>query len=402
MNNNIEKRLIELKISFTKIVDIKNDDLNTFNILELRMSKLKETYAEFIQNNKSNLFVFGLDSFRFQSKLIDIEHDDMNRLFLAISNRVYCEYFKLFKIIIQYIQENITDKKLLELVIVNDVFPIYKDLEPYKKYDFDIIQNIHEVLITLLGSLNGILTNKEHELKIYQSKNNVGFNIDNFVNTINYNNIILREKVILFITYLEFFHKLHHKYFKRFTTKLQLMYSQIIHDIKFEDNEELNKTKNRDMLNELKDDDEIDNKILKDLKSSINNDSGSEVGIIESLTSLSQDSNENDIIKAEEKIENNIELIITIAEEEIVEEEKIETNKEEKIEINKEEKIEINKEEEANKEEIEEDDDVSTVTMESVQNTNTNTIDDNELLSKPDITIKPKRKYKARKVAANK
>jgi hypothetical protein len=396
MNNNIEKRLNELKISFTKIVDIKNDDLNTFNILEIRMSKLKETYAEFIQNNKSNLFVFGLDSFRFQSKLIDIEHDDMNRLFLAISNRVYCEYFKLFKIIIQYIQENITDKKLLELVIANDAFPIYKDLEPYKKYEFDIIQNIHEVLITLLGSLNGILTNKEHELKIYQTKNNVGFNIDNFVNTFNYNNIILREKVILFITYLEFFHKLHHKYFKRFTTKLQLMYSQIIHDIKFEDNEELNKTKNRDMLNELKDDDEIDNKILKDLKSSINNDSGSEVGIIESLTSLSQDSNEIDVIKVEEKIENNIELIITNSEVVEVVEEVVEV-----VEV----VVENNNElinEEPNKEEIEEDDDVSTVTMESVQNVNTNTIDDNELLDKPDITIKPKRKYKARKVAANK
>jgi hypothetical protein len=50
------------------------------------MNKLKELYKEFVSNNKNNLFVFGLDSFRFQSKLIDIEYDDMKRLFLAITN----------------------------------------------------------------------------------------------------------------------------------------------------------------------------------------------------------------------------------------------------------------------------------------------------------------------------
>jgi len=287
MENSIEERLNDLKISFSKITDIKNEDLNTFSILEIKMNKLKELYKEFVSNNKNNLFVFGLDSFRFQSKLIDIEYDDMKRLFLAITNRMYCEYFKLLKIIIDYIKESVDDKKLLDFVKVNDKYPVYKDLEPFKQYDFGIIQNLHELLLTLLSSINNILIIKDYDLKMYRTKNNFGLNIDNFVNTFNFNNIVMREKVILFITYLEFFHKLHNKYFKRFTTKLQLMYSQITHDIKFDDNEESKKNKNDNMLNNLEDE-EIGGKLLKELKASINDsnidsESGSEFEMFENL-----------------------------------------------------------------------------------------------------------------------
>jgi hypothetical protein len=295
MDNIIEKRLNELKVSFTKIADAKNEDLRTFEILEIKMHKLKEMYSEFVNNNKSNLFVFGLDSFRFQGKLIDIEYNDMKRLFLAITNRMYCEYFKLFKIIVDYIKYDCDDKKLLDFINVNDTYPIYKDLEPFKQYDFEIIQNLHELLINLLTSLNNILINKEYDLKLYQTKNNIGLSIDNFVNTFNFNNIMLKEKIVLFITYLEFFHKLHNKYFKRFTTKLQLMYSQITHDIKFEDNDESKKIKNKTMLNDLQDE-EVGKNILKELKASINDnaesENGSEFEMIDKLKtsrSISQD-----------------------------------------------------------------------------------------------------------------
>ena len=77
----------------------------------------------FIQNNKNQVFVFGLDSFHFQSKLIDIEYDDTKRLFMAIGNRMYCEYFKLNKIIIEYILNNIKEKKITEIIKINN-YPI--------------------------------------------------------------------------------------------------------------------------------------------------------------------------------------------------------------------------------------------------------------------------------------
>ena len=268
----MDTRINELKINFTKILDLKNENVKTFGILEAKICKLKEFYSEFVKNNKNNLFIFGLDSFHFQGKLIDIEYEDIQRLYSAITNRIYCEYFKLYKIIVQYILDNITEQKIIDLVYVNNSYPIYKDLEPFKKYDFEIIQSLHEFIIILLNSINGFLMNKEHDLKTHQIKNNIGLNIDNFVNTFQFNNVMLREQLILFISYIEFFHKLHLKYLTRFTTKTHIFFSQITNDIKFEDTSKMNKMKRASIL-ETFDNENMDNDVIIELKNSISGDS---------------------------------------------------------------------------------------------------------------------------------
>jgi hypothetical protein len=259
-------RLNNLTQDFTNIVELKDDNIKTLDILIQKINKLKEIYAEFIKNNKQSIFIFGLDSFHFQGKLIDIEYEDMNRLFLAITNRMYCEYFKLYKIIIEYISNNITDPKLLDLIKISNNYPVYKDLEPFKLYNFEIIQNIHEIIITLLHSINQCIINKERDLDAHKVKNNTGLNIDNFVTTFNFNIVIMREKLTLFVTYIEFFHKLHNKYLKRFTTKLQLMFSQINNDIKFDDTDQTKR------LRDIKDDN-VDNTLLVELHHSMNDSS---------------------------------------------------------------------------------------------------------------------------------
>ena len=94
----METRLAKLQTDFNNVITIRNSVKNIFDILQLRIDKLKVFYSEFIRDSKNDMFIFGLDSFRFQSKLIDIEYEDMTRMFLAINNRMYCEYFKLYKI----------------------------------------------------------------------------------------------------------------------------------------------------------------------------------------------------------------------------------------------------------------------------------------------------------------
>jgi hypothetical protein len=263
----MEERLSNLKTNFIKIVEARDNNINIFSILHSRILKIKENYAEFIKNNKQQLFIFTLDSFHFQGKLIDIEYNDMKRLFYSIMNKMYCEYYKLYKIIIDYVNENVDDKKVIELINVNTNYPEYKDLEPFKQYDFQYIQVLHENIIVILNAVNGYLLNKEHDLKIYQNKNNIGFNIDNFVNTFHFNNVIMKEKITLFITYIEFFHKMHTKYLTRFTTKIQLMLSQINHDIKFE-NPQDDKLNYKNVIKKLKEDN-IDKNIIKELKFNI-------------------------------------------------------------------------------------------------------------------------------------
>jgi hypothetical protein len=276
----MESRIGELKNDFNNIIHIRSTVKSIFDILEQRIEKLKNLYSDFIQHNENQLFIFGLDSFRFQSKLIDIEYEDMMRLFLAINNRMYCEYFKLYKIIIEYIFQNITDKKITEVIKVNN-FPVYKDLEPYREYKFEIVLDLHENILVLLSSIINNIDNKENELLIYQNKKKIGLSIDNFITSFNYDIIMMKEKVILFLTYIEFFHQLHTKYLKRFSNKIQLMYTHINNDIRFDESLELNADKQHEILSEFTHSN-IDKQLLSDLKRTINvetnSDSGSERG----------------------------------------------------------------------------------------------------------------------------
>jgi len=263
----MEINLEQLKKKFVTIKDIRNKVTIIFQILENHLTKLKHTFYEFVVNNKQHLFVFGLDSFQFQSKLIDIECDDMKRLFLAINNRMYCEYYKLYKIISEYVNQNITDKKTLEIVKVTNTFPVYKDLEPYKQYNFETIQEIHENIILLLYGINEFIVNKESELQIHQKKQKTGLNINNFVTTFNYNIVMIKEKGLLFISYIEFFHTLHTKYLQRFAMKMNLMYTQVTHDIRFDDTPKTTEIKKKELINNFEND-QVDISLIKQIRNS--------------------------------------------------------------------------------------------------------------------------------------
>jgi len=260
-----EDKLTQIKTTFIKIIELKMENEKKISILDTKIVKLKSMYNEFIKNNQETLCVFGLDSLYFQGKIIDIEYDDVKRLFSAIINRMYCEFFKLYKIIVDYIKSNIKDKKLLELVNIHNQFPVYKDLEPFKKYDFDVVQSIHDVIVELLYALHNYFTIKERELEKHKAKNKIGFNIDNFVNTVYFNNIMLREKITLFISYLDFFHRLNIKYLSRYYHKLDMMLNQINSDIHFEEKNDENASYEIIDVREIK-----ENQVIQNDKNNLN------------------------------------------------------------------------------------------------------------------------------------
>jgi hypothetical protein len=249
----------------------------------------------------------------------------------------------------EYISKTINDVKILDTLKINNNYPVYKDLEPFKVYPFEIIHNIHDTIVTLLHSINACIINKEEELAGYKLKNNTGINIDNFVNTFNYNIIIMREKMVLFITYMEFFHKLHNKYLKRFTTKLHLMTNQINNDIKF-DNIDQPKTNEVD-ISAVKIDQADDNVILN--IEPLPNDNGlimeEEIGVEEKeeefvVEEKGEELEEETVIEEKEEEELEEETVIDEKEEEfVVEEKEVELDEEHMIE-EKEEELELEEE----------------------------------------------------------
>jgi len=124
---------------FEEIKSIRFFIKNTFKTLTEKHTEIKEQYKTYIEANKKCEY---LDSFYFQIKLLDYDYDTTHKLYNYIDNRIYCDYYKLFIIIYTFFKLNFKNEKS-EMILKNTKYPIYKDLEPYKSYDFDTINDIH-------------------------------------------------------------------------------------------------------------------------------------------------------------------------------------------------------------------------------------------------------------------
>ena len=253
MDTQIENRINLLKSEHNELIDLKEENKQLFDKLKAKIVQLQSWYNKYVAEHKDHLFIFGLDSFHYQGKIIDVEYEDMMRLYCSISNRMYCEYYKLYQIMIKYVMENVKDKKVIDIITSNNSFPMYKDLEPYKQYGSETISQLHDIVLLLFSGLKNVLDKKQEELRMHKAKNDIGLNIDNFIQTFQFDNTVLEQKLSLFISYMEFFHKMHIKYLKRFTSKMNLFSSQIDHDIKI-DSTSRSKERRKSMIDEFKHD----------------------------------------------------------------------------------------------------------------------------------------------------
>ncbi len=218
---------------FTNLKKIKTELDVLLNTLKLKLTKLKDTYVDFVQNNKSNVFIFGLDSFYFQTSLLQKEYNYLIDYKNTIINRMYGEYYKLFKLIIEYIDRSHVDNKLKD-ILKKKQYPRYDDLDDRKTYDFNLIVQLNEDILSIVNGLINILKGKEQSLKQYTTNQNYGLNVNNFVSTYNYEVNVLQEQINLYEKYLDFFYHVHEKLFKRLITKISILEAQINADIKFE------------------------------------------------------------------------------------------------------------------------------------------------------------------------
>jgi len=227
--------------------------------------KLNEYYHELIKENNSNIFIFGIDSLFFQNKLIENELDNSIKLFDFILNRMYSEHYKLYRMIYNFINETFKDHDKLMNIENDHNFPKYNDLDIYKKYDFSLIINIHKEISNMFSLLQELLNDKIKTLKEHKKKNNIGLNIDNFVNTFHFEVNQIDNQVKLFKNYLSFFNDNHLKNLNRFYSKVDLLYKQINDDLNFSLND-MNDDKSNNNFN-----DTINNNI--DIEQFNNNDS---------------------------------------------------------------------------------------------------------------------------------
>ena len=200
-------------------------ELNTiFDEIDEKLGVLNEMHSAMVKTHQDKNYTSGLDSFHFQNKLIQLEYDNMKNVFNFIDNRVYCEYYKLHRMLFDFIGKEIKDKAIVDkLLITYKKYPIYKDLEPTKIYDFNITIEINHTIQNAIEILKEYLSGKKKELSDEKKRSEIGINIHSIIHEQLYNNIILEERIHMFENYLNTFISHHSKYFSRLTIKSKLM-----------------------------------------------------------------------------------------------------------------------------------------------------------------------------------
>jgi len=135
---------------------------------------------------------------------------------------------------VNYNKSTVDDDDVLKVCENKSKYPVYKDLEQYKVYDFELINRIHDDILTLLETMNKFVIKKEKELEVDETNTLNGLNLHIVVNTIDFNITSLKQKLKLYINYLKSFHKYHITYLSRLSIKIGIMCGQINKDIKIE------------------------------------------------------------------------------------------------------------------------------------------------------------------------
>jgi hypothetical protein len=189
-----------------------------------KKGEIYQNYIEYVDKNKKNNF-FGLDSLHFQNKLIEIQYETITKQYQFVDNRMYCDYYKLFGLITQFLKKNYNDN--FDNLLKNKHYPVYKDLEQYKVYDFNIVNDIHRDIIVLIKHLYEKVNSVKNEIDNDKQKMFGGLNIANYVYNFIFSNTVTETNVKLFEEYLDSYHSHHITVLQHLKETFLLMLNQL-------------------------------------------------------------------------------------------------------------------------------------------------------------------------------
>jgi hypothetical protein len=219
MSDNLSHNLEKLKSTFNNILLLRNDVTKTKNIVNSKIVQLKTVFGELSKSTTKKTLLFSLDSFFFQYKLFSVELESIDKFRILLNNRMYCDYYKLYLLIINYIKDHADE--LLEESLEFRAFPVYKDLEPFQEYNLEDIRNIHSDIMKYIHYLYRCYEVNHEMILNYNKKTRIGFSISNLLNTLEHDNTKLKQQMMLYINYLSFFHISQTKHLKKLLNRLK-------------------------------------------------------------------------------------------------------------------------------------------------------------------------------------
>ena len=211
-----------LRESFNVNMQILHTILEKQGYIKEKLDVLKTKYSDMIQNNKKKIFIFCLDSYYFQYKMLVVEMENINNTVCMIKNRIYGDYYKLYNVILSESNLNID---LSHFATKIKKYIPYKDIEPFFEYNNKDVIELHNDILQIINLMYKDFLQKE--LKSIQYNEEKNLTVDNFIQTLNYDNNTFKGKIFLYVNYLQFYHKLQHNYLNNLLTRSTTFVNEI-------------------------------------------------------------------------------------------------------------------------------------------------------------------------------
>ena len=223
----MEEQLDTLNHEFTVVKENIHSVNTNIASIKTKLDKLRCVYSKMISTNShKKIFLFCLESFNFQIKSFSVDSDNLHKCLMLVSNRVYCDYYKLFKLI----------KTLFDDYGYN--FPkqiskthTYDILNPFFEYSVADIDKIHGDVCALINALIEYYNYNCSKIANYTSKSQTGISIFNFIKTLEYDNSVLKDQIVLYLNYMDFFKITQTKYLAKLVGKTDSLKKEIDDEI---------------------------------------------------------------------------------------------------------------------------------------------------------------------------
>jgi len=299
-----------LATEFNSIIDKRNDIKNKYKSLEEKLNAMKMKYTNLVESNKRKIFIYCLDSFFFQYKILLLELEHYNNIISSLFSRMYGDYYKLLNVIIEKCKEiNFTIDDISSMENIQ----AYKDIENKLEYKTEDLLKLHNNILAILKQMTIFYEKRDKEITAQDETSDIGFSITSFIDTLSYENRTLYEQINLYNSYLQFYHSSQNSYLDKTFQKMNVFMNDIEKEImtnhkniKTESMSKFNLIKKKfnsgTLLNTIKKtENETDNREPNEIETKQNEtkkqiESDISLSEDESIPEVNQDSSDNDDI----------------------------------------------------------------------------------------------------------
>ena len=228
--SNISKDFTSIKLLFDETNEL-------LNLINNKIEILKKNHSNFLEESKVSDNI-TLDSFLFQSSILDENLNNRKKIFSRIQNKIYSDYYKLYKNISKFYSQIIKDeevKNAIENNILNKDYIPYNDLDKHLVYDFNDILKLNKDILGIINFIIELIKKKSQYIKQKEKTLSIGYDIDFLVNYENYNKSYLINSLNLYTNNININNCLHYKYLLSFYSQLKYFYLLIVKHISFDD-----------------------------------------------------------------------------------------------------------------------------------------------------------------------